>query len=127
MSFDVAHASIRDVVERALAEDIGPGDITTELTVDADRQATGAFLARESMVLAGVELLPLIFESYGLEDIDIQRLSGSHLVAGVKIAVVRGPARTLLTCERVALNFLQRLSGIATLAAKYVEAVEGTT
>jgi nicotinate-nucleotide pyrophosphorylase (carboxylating) len=121
MLFDVSHRDIREIVERALAEDIGPGDITTELTVDAGRQAAGAFIAREPMVLAGVELLPLIFD-----DVDIHRLSGSSLVAGVKIAVARGPARTLLTCERVALNFLQRLSGIATLASYYVKAIDGT-
>lgn len=121
MPFDVSHRDVRELVERALAEDIGPGDITTELTVNASRQAIGTFFAREPMVLAGVELLPLIFDN-----IDIQRLSGSHLVAGVKIAEVRGPARTLLTRERVALNFLQRLSGIATLANQYVRTVEGT-
>ena len=127
MLFDVAHPEVREVVHRALAEDIGQGDITTELTVDAARHATGAFFAREPIVLAGVELLPLIYEAHGgVDDIDIHRLSGSNLVAGVKIAEVRGPARTLLTCERVALNFLQRLSGIATLASQYVRAVEGT-
>jgi len=127
MPFDVSHPEVREVVHRALAEDIGQGDITTELTVDAARRATGAFFAREPMVLAGVELLPLIYEAHGgVDDIDIHRLSGSSLVAGVKIAGVRGPARTLLTCERVALNFLQRLSGIATQANQYVRAVEGT-
>jgi nicotinate-nucleotide pyrophosphorylase (carboxylating) len=127
MLFDVSHPEVREVVHRALAEDIGQGDITTELTVDADRSATGAFFARQPIVLAGVELLPLIYEAHGgVDDIDIHRLSGSNLVAGVKIADVRGPARTLLTCERVALNFLQRLSGIATQASQYVRAVEGT-
>jgi nicotinate-nucleotide pyrophosphorylase (carboxylating) len=127
MLFDVTHPEVREVVHRALAEDIGLGDITTELTVDASRHAAGAFFAREPLVLAGVELLPLIFDIHGgVDDIDIHRLSGSRLVAGVKIADVRGPARTLLTCERVALNFMQRLSGIATLASQYVRAVEDT-
>jgi nicotinate-nucleotide pyrophosphorylase (carboxylating) len=133
MLFDVAHREVREAVQRALAEDIGEGDITTELTVDADRRAVGSFFAREPLVLAGVELLPLVYEAYagqphgGVDDIDIHRLSGSSLIAGVKIAAVRGPARTLLTCERVALNFLQRLSGVATLASQYVRAVEGTS
>ena len=127
MSFDVSHKSIRELVHRALDEDIGSGDITTELTVARDRRATGAFFAREPMVLAGVELLPLIYEAQGgVESIEIHRLSGSNLIAGVKIADVRGPARTLLTCERVALNFMQRLSGIATLASWYVSSMEGT-
>jgi nicotinate-nucleotide pyrophosphorylase (carboxylating) len=127
MPFDVSHPDVRELVHRALTEDIGQGDITTELTVDATRHAAGTFFAREPLVLAGVELLPLIYDAHGgVDDIDILRLSGSNLVAGVKIAEVRGPARTLLTCERVALNFLQRLSGIATLASQYVRAVEGT-
>ncbi|MGA3026195.1 MAG: carboxylating nicotinate-nucleotide diphosphorylase [Bryobacteraceae bacterium] len=127
MPFEVSHLEVREAVHRALAEDIGQGDITTELTVDAARHATGSFFAREPLVLAGVELLPLVYEAHGgVDHIDIQRLSGSNLVAGVKIAEVRGPARTLLTCERVALNFLQRLSGVATLASRYVRAVEGT-
>jgi nicotinate-nucleotide pyrophosphorylase (carboxylating) len=127
MLFDVSHPEIREVVYRALAEDIGPGDITTELTVDAARHAAGAFFAREPIVLAGVEVLPLIYEAHGgVDNLDIHRLSGSHLIAGVKIAEVNGPARTLATCEQVALNFLQRLSGIATLANQYVQAVEGT-
>jgi nicotinate-nucleotide pyrophosphorylase (carboxylating) len=127
MLFDVSHRDAREVVERALAEDVGQGDITTDLTVGAGRHATGTFFANEPMVLAGVELLPLIYNAHsGVDDIDIHRLSGSHLIAGVKIADVRGPAATLLTCERVALNFLQRLSGIATLGNQYVRAVEGT-
>jgi len=128
MPFDVSYPEVRELVALALAEDIGPGDVTTELTVDASRQATGSFVARQTMVLAGVELLPLIFECHGtpLESIDIHRLSGSSLIAGVKIATVSGPARALLACERVALNFLQHLSGVATLASRYVSAVEGT-
>jgi len=128
MPFDVSHPDVRELVALALAEDIGPSDVTTELTVDASRQAKGSFVARQTLVLAGVELLPVIFEIHGapLESIDIHRLSGSNLIAGVKIATVSGAARALLTCERVALNFLQRLSGIATLASRYVQAVEGT-
>ena len=109
------------IVERALEEDIGPGDVTTELCVPADRKATGRFLVREAIVVAGVELLPLLYD-----DIDLKAPSGTCLDAGKEIATVRGYARALLTRERVALNFLQHLSGIATQARKYVDAVAGT-
>ncbi len=114
---------IQDAVRRALAEDIGSGDITTNLCIPEDALATGRMIARESLTLAGVELLPLIFADC---IVAITRRSGDHLDDGDEIAVVQGPARSLLTGERTALNFVQRLSGIATLAAAYVHAVEGT-
>ncbi|MDP9113872.1 MAG: carboxylating nicotinate-nucleotide diphosphorylase, partial [Acidobacteriota bacterium] len=79
------------------------------------------FVAREDMTLAGVELLTLLYDNTVLKV-----PSGTVVNAGQEIAVVRGPARLLLTRERVALNFLQRLSGVATLARRFVEAVEGT-
>jgi nicotinate-nucleotide pyrophosphorylase (carboxylating) len=115
------HPEIETAVRNALAEDIGSGDITTNLCVPADAMATGRMIARESLTLAGVELLPLIFPGCS-----ILRQSGDRLQDGDEIAVVQGPARRLLTGERTALNFIQRLSGIATLAAAYVRAVEGT-
>lgn len=123
MAFDVSHPEIQDAVRRALAEDIGSGDITSNLCVAANSAGTGRMIARESLVLAGVELLPLIFSDC---IVAITRRSGDRLEAGGEIAVVRGPARSLLTGERTALNFVQRLSGIATLAAAYVREVEGT-
>lgn len=117
------HPEIEDAVRRALAEDIGSGDVTTNLCVSADALGTGRMIARESLTLAGVELLPLIFPDCMVA---LTRRSGDRLENGAEIAVVRGPARSLLTGERTALNFVQRLSGIATLAAAYVRAVEGT-
>lgn len=121
MTFDITHPDVRRAVEIALAEDIRTGDITTDATVPASLQAVGHFVARETMTVAGVELLGLLYEAPLL-----RALSGSRLKPDNEIAIVRGPARLLLTHERVALNFLQRLSGIATLAAKFVAAVEGT-
>jgi nicotinate-nucleotide pyrophosphorylase (carboxylating) len=109
------------IVERALEEDIGSGDVTTNLCVPADRKASGRFLVREPIMVAGAELLPFLYD-----DIDLKAPSGSCLAAGKEIATVRGRARALLTRERVALNFLQHLSGIATQARKYVDAVAGT-
>jgi len=105
--------SIQEIVRRALEEDVGSGDVTTNLCVPEDARAIGHFIAREPIVVAGLEVLPLLFET--VDD------SGTH------IATVRGPARQLLTHERVALNFLQRLSGIATLARQYTDAVAHTS
>lgn len=123
MIFDVSHPEVQDTVRRALAEDIGSGDITTNLCVPAGAQATGRMIAREPLTLAGVELLPLIFPGCA---VSLTRHSGDCLGKGDEIAVVRGPARAQLTGERTALNFIQRLSGIATLAAAHVRAVAGT-
>jgi nicotinate-nucleotide pyrophosphorylase (carboxylating) len=110
-----------ELVQRALEEDVGSGDLTTDLCVPPDRQAHGAFVVRETIVAAGVELLPLIYDH-----IDLKVTSGAMLQPGQTIATVRGSARTLLTRERVALNFLQHLSGIATLARNFVDRVAGT-
>ena len=125
MTFD--HAEVIDAVRCALAEDIGPGDVTSQACVPAAQRARGRFLAREPQVLAGMELLPVIYgERGGVERLEILRASGCAAADGDVIATVAGPARTLLECERVALNFLQRLSGVATLARRFAAAVEGT-
>jgi nicotinate-nucleotide pyrophosphorylase (carboxylating) len=115
-------ADIRETVERALAEDIGSGDITSQLTVAESLEARGSFIAKQTLILAGVELLPLIY-SAGL---NILHPSGTKMEKGALIATVVGRARTLLACERVALNFLQRLSGVATLGRAHVDEVAGT-
>lgn len=121
MIFDISHPDVRRAVEIALEEDVRTGDITTEAIIPADIPAEGHFVARASMTLAGVELLELLYNAPAF-----QRASGVRLNPGDEIAVVRGPARLLLTRERIALNFLQRLSGVATLASQFVAAVEGT-
>lgn len=113
--------TITDTVRNALAEDIGDGDITTNLCVPEHLQARGRFVAREALVLAGGSLLSLIFPTLRWSGID-----GGVLATGDVIAEVSASARYLLTHERVALNILQRMSGIATLTRKYVEAVAGT-
>lgn len=124
--FDVSHPEVRSAVQRALAEDIGTGDITSALTVPADLQARGSFLAKQKLVVAGVELLPLVYEMRGGANVQLLTASGDDIEPGDVLAKVSGPARTLLEAERVALNFLQRLSGVATLARQYVEAAAGT-
>lgn len=123
MAFDVSHPQIQEVVRLALEEDIGTGDITTLLCVSEEARGVGRMVARQDLTLAGIELLPLIF---GHCEIRIVRESGSRLRNGDEIAVVEGPARALLTGERTALNFVQRLSGVATVASAYARAIEGT-
>jgi nicotinate-nucleotide pyrophosphorylase (carboxylating) len=121
------HPEIIDAVRRALEEDIGSGDVTTTACVRRNRTASGRFLAREPLVVAGTGVLPLIYEIRGgVADLRIDKSDGQAAAAGDTIARVQGKARTLLECERVALNFLQRLSGIATLARRFVEQVAGT-
>lgn len=119
--FDVCHPDVARAVSIALDEDIRDGDITTNAAVPAEVQAEARFVAREEMVVAGVELLALLYDAPGLKC-----SSGARLQPGDEIATVCGPARALLTRERVALNFLQRLSGVATLAARFVSAIKGT-
>lgn len=117
----------RDAIRRALAEDVGAGDITTEACVDEGRQARGRFLARQDLVLAGSGLIELVYEEGGGGvDVRLLHADGARLHDQDVIATVSGPARRLLTMERVALNFLQRLSGVATAAAEFVERVSGT-
>lgn len=116
-----------EVVRRALEEDIGPGDVTSQACVPASRHARGKFLARQPLVLAGSGLLRIIYqERGGVEELHLQKRDGEWCAAEETIATVRGQARTLLECERVALNFLQRLSGVATQARRFAEAVQGT-
>ncbi|HVY61412.1 MAG TPA: carboxylating nicotinate-nucleotide diphosphorylase [Planctomycetota bacterium] len=125
--FDLDVGAARAAVKRALEEDVGSGDVTTDALVPADAVATGAFVAREGGVLAGLEVAALAFHEAS-RGIELQALveDGERFPAGAKLATVRGPARGLLVGERVALNFLQRLSGVATIARRFVEAVEGT-
>jgi nicotinate-nucleotide pyrophosphorylase (carboxylating) len=132
-AFDVSAPEIEELVRIALEEDIGSGDVTTRATVAAGRQAQGLFRTKQALTLAGVELLPLIFRLHGklhggsLTRLELLHNSGAQLERGTGVARVEGDARTLLECERVSLNFLQRLSGIATLTASYVEKTAGTS
>ena len=128
---DVSHPELRDLIRRALAEDIGTGDITTNCCVSADRTATGQFRAKQEFIAAGAELLPLVFElcqEFGcgkLTDLQVLVASGTAVQSGTIMATVEGPARTLLTCERTALNLMQRMSGVATMGRRFVDCVAG--
>jgi nicotinate-nucleotide pyrophosphorylase (carboxylating) len=117
---------VRDLITRALAEDIGAGDVTTTACVPETTKAHGHFLAREPLVLAGTAVLAEIYDVHPGATLTLLHKDGDHLQEGDRIANVEGSARTLLECERTALNFIQRLSGIATLAHQYASLIEGT-
>jgi nicotinate-nucleotide pyrophosphorylase (carboxylating) len=123
MELSWEHPEITEVIRRAIEEDVGSGDVTTDACVPADAKSRGCFLAREPMVLAGAELLPQIYDQ---EQLELPYKSGDFIEAQSVIARVAGSTRRLLTIERTALNFLQRLSGIATHTRMFVNAVHGT-
>jgi nicotinate-nucleotide pyrophosphorylase (carboxylating) len=115
------------LVRLALEEDIGSGDVTTQACVPAAQRARGRFIARESLIVAGLELLREIYEERGgIDELDLLCRDGDGAGDGDVLAAVAGRARTLLECERVALNFLQRLSGVATVARRFADAAAGT-
>lgn len=118
---------LESVVKTAIAEDTGSGDITTLLTIPNDLTARAVIRAKESGIIAGQELAWVVFHEFFTQTMYEPLVrDGSHVTAGTVIGNVSGKARTILTGERVALNFLQRMSGIATLTAKYVEQVKHT-
>lgn len=118
---------IDDLIARAMREDIGTGDITTLSTIPADKSSNGRFIAKEAGVVCG---LPVVERVFAWVDpsvkLTVKKAEGSRVEKGDIIAEISGPAVSVLTGERVALNFLQRLSGIATRTAECVKAVEGT-
>jgi len=123
----ISPAALRRLVDQAIDEDLGRGDITTDLLVPANLQARGVFRSRAAGVVAGLEVSAMVYEVLDATlCFTALAADGTRLVQGQDIAVVSGLARSLLRGERVALNFLQRLSGIATLTSRFVEAVSGT-
>lgn len=119
--------NLDEVIKRALEEDIGNGDITTIATIDADRQAEAFFLAKEEGVICGLPVLERVFELLDTSVGVRRRLQEGDLAAkGDVIAEISGPAQSILSGERVALNLLQRLSGIATRTRAAVREVAGT-
>lgn len=113
----------RDLVSRALAEDVGPGDVTTMATVDGARQARGVLLAKSRCIVAGLDVA---LEAFRQLDPDVlvavRHGDGTPCEPCTEIAEVRGRAAALLVAERTALNFMQRLTGIATLTGRFVAA-----
>lgn len=124
---DLSPDVIREVVARALAEDVGAGDLTTLAAVPAEARAEAAIVFREPGVVCGLPVARAVFAAAD-PALRVTALAeeGARVERGAVVATVAGPARGLLTGERVALNLLQRMSGVATTAARYVEAVAGT-
>ncbi len=112
-----------------LSEDIGRGDITTQSTVPSNVRGTGRFLAKENMVVCGLEVAEAVFAFLDSEQPDLETFisEGDEVETGKIFALMTGYADNLLLGERVALNLIQRMSGIATLTRQYVNAIEGTS
>lgn len=116
----------REIVRRALAEDLGWGDVTTEATVDVSLRARGVILTKCDCVIAGVDVAAEVFRQLDpLVSFTVKNPDGSRCAHGEIVAELRGTAGPMLTAERTALNVLQRLTGIATLTRRYVEAAGG--
>lgn len=118
----------RPIIRRALEEDIGDGDVTTLCTVPTDAAYEGRFLAKASGVIAGLDVVALTFQLLD-EHVEVVPLvaDGSFVERGTVIATASGPGYALLSGERTTLNLLQRMSGIATLTRRFVDAVAGTS
>jgi nicotinate-nucleotide pyrophosphorylase (carboxylating) len=118
---------IRELVARALAEDLGDGDVTGEATVPAEATATARIVQKAPGVVFGLDLVVETMRQTGVDDVRPLAPEGLwRQEVPTEVLVAEGPARAILAAERTALNFLGHLSGVATLTARYVEAVDGT-
>ena len=127
---------ITAILENALLEDRATGDATSSACIEAGQRAAGTIIAKQDCILAGVGCISRILDVYAMLDAAVvshyevtshpEIFDGVRLHRGQAVAVIRHNARVILSCERVILNFLQRLSGIATLTRKFVDAVAGT-
>jgi nicotinate-nucleotide pyrophosphorylase (carboxylating) len=117
-----------DIIALALAEDIGSGDVTSEYFTNQEIRAQGRIIARESCIVAGLGVAEEVFRRVDANLEIVSRVpDGTRVTRGEVAMVVQGRAASLLTAERTALNFLQRLSGVATLTGRFVDAVSGTS
>ena len=124
---DAVQAQISQIIAHALAEDIGDGDVTTLLTIPETAIVDGDFIAKEAGVAAGLTVAAQVFAQIS-DQVQVTPLvtDGERVAMHQVVATIHGSGRAILTGERVALNFLQRMSGIATITRRYVEAVAGT-
>jgi nicotinate-nucleotide pyrophosphorylase (carboxylating) len=119
---------MRELVARALAEDLGDGDVTGEATVPAESTATARIVQKAPGVVFGLDLVVETMAQTGVTEVETLCAEGEwRQDVPAEVLVARGSARAILAAERTALNFLGHLSGVATLTARYVEAVDGTT
>ncbi len=122
------NGEVLSAIGQFLAEDLGRGDITTASTVDAEVRGQGRFLAKEYLVVCGLEIAEAVFAHLDPESSEIETsyTDGDEVEEGAVIGTLKGYADVLLTGERVALNLLQRMCGVATLTRQFVRAIEGT-
>lgn len=121
------HPEVMDAIQRALAEDIGPGDATSNSILPAEADMRGQIIAKQEGVIAGLDVAEAVYLTFDPQ-VDFQTMTeeGARVTNRQVVAKVSGSARSLLTAERTALNFLGRMSGIATLTRSFVDAVTGT-
>ena len=120
-------AKVRPLIQMAIEEDLGRGDKTSELLFKDDTTAKATIISREEIVVCGMAIAKEILKSYDERlDLDVRVGDGESAHVGSKLGIIEGPLRPMLSAERVMLNFLQRLSGIATTTRKYVRAIQGT-
>ena len=123
------HPSTAELVRRALAEDVGRGDVTTSLTIPAGRRGLAVLVTREDCVVAGVPLVDVVLgelHASGVLNVRRRVAEGARIDAGTVLAEIEGELGPLLTGERLLLNLIQALCGVATLTRRYVDAVRGT-
>ncbi len=128
MRVELTTAEIRRAVRAALAEDLGSGDVTTLATVPPGTKSVALMRAREPLVVAGIQFAEIAFKLLS-KKIQIKNFArdGQRVQAGETILKISGSSRAILNAERVALNFVQRLSGVATATAQFVDAIQGTS
>lgn len=120
--------TVDKIIRNALEEDLGWGDVTTDTTIPESAQISGKFIAKQQGIVCGIEVCKRVFEILDSSIVfEIHAEDGKKVRENDIIAEISGPARNILKGERVSLNLLQRMSGIATAAGKYAEAVEGTS
>ena len=121
------HPSVGRFVRLAVEEDLGRGDLTTSVTVPPGTKAEGRVEARQQLIVAGLPIVPIVFDAVGAEvTIDFHATEGGPAARDLVLLRVRGEASAILAAERVVLNFLQRMCGVATLTRSYVNAVRET-
>jgi len=128
MALSLLHdSSILRLIQIAIQEDVGSGDITSELTIPHDSTAAARFLVKQDGIVCGLPMLPLVFREFASDvNVDLKVNEGDRVPAGTIIATVDGPAFALLGAERTVLNFVQRMSGVATKTHQYVARIAGT-
>ncbi len=120
-------SSLIRLIQFAIREDLGTGDITSDLSIPRDATAAARFLMKQDGVVCGLPMLQLVFREFSSDvDIELKVNEGDRIKSGTVIALVEGPAHALLAGERTALNFIQRMSGVATKSRQYVDQIVGT-